>query len=165
MWPHRWQPTRLSHPWDSPGNNTGVGFHFLLQCVKVKSESEVAQLCPTFSDPMACSPPGSSIRGISLARILEWAATSYSRWSFWPRDLTLVCCVSCIGRQIWKRHERTFNSTSSFWLQNWGPILSEIVALSRLSNASVSYFFLSSHHLPTTSSWYAFHVYLYFLGV
>ena len=53
--PHRWQPTRLPRPWDSPGKNTGVGCHFLLQCMKVKSESEVAQSCPTLSDPMDCS--------------------------------------------------------------------------------------------------------------
>ena len=59
--PHRWQPTRLPHPWNSPGKNTGVGCHFLLQCMKVKSESEVAQSCPTLSDPMDCSllPPPS----------------------------------------------------------------------------------------------------------
>ena len=62
--PHRQQPTRLPCPWDSPGKNTGVGCHFLLQCMKVKSESEVAQSCPTLSDPMDCSPPGSSIHGI-----------------------------------------------------------------------------------------------------
>jgi len=53
--PHRWQPTRLPHPWDSPGKNTGVGCHFLLQCMKVKSESEVTQPCLTLSDPMDCS--------------------------------------------------------------------------------------------------------------
>ena len=58
--PHRWQPTRLPRPWDFPGKNTGVGCHFLLQCVKVKSESEVAQSCLTLSDPMDCSLPGSS---------------------------------------------------------------------------------------------------------
>ena len=61
--PHRWQPTRLPRPWDSPGKNTGVGCHFLLQCVKVKSESEVAQSCLTLSDPMDCSLPGSSVHG------------------------------------------------------------------------------------------------------
>ena len=71
--PHRWQPTRLPGPWDSPGKNTGVGCHFLLQCMKVKSESEVAQSCPTLSDPMECSPPGSSAHGILRARALEWA--------------------------------------------------------------------------------------------
>ena len=77
--PHRRQPTRLPHPWDSPGKNTGVGRHFLLQWVKVKSESEVAQSCPTLSDPMDSSPPGSSIHGIFQARVLEWVATAFSK--------------------------------------------------------------------------------------
>ena len=63
--PHRQQPTRLLSPWDSPGKNTGVGCHFLLQCMKVKSESEVAQSCPTLRDPMDCSPAGSSVHGFS----------------------------------------------------------------------------------------------------
>ena len=62
--PHRRQPTRLHRPWDSPGKNTGVGCHFLLQCMLVKSESEVAQSCPTLQDPMDCSLPGSFIDGI-----------------------------------------------------------------------------------------------------
>ena len=61
-------------PWDSPGKNTGVGCHFLLQCMKVESESEVAQPCPTLSDPMDCSLPGSSVHGIFQARVLEWGA-------------------------------------------------------------------------------------------
>ena len=76
--PQRWQPTRLPCPWDSRGKNTGVGFHFLLQCMKVKSESEVAQSCPTPSDPMDCSLPGSSIHGICQARVLEWVAIAFS---------------------------------------------------------------------------------------
>ena len=76
--PHRQQPTRLPRPWDSPGKNTGVGCHFLLQCVKVKSESEVAQLCLIPSDPMDCSLPGSSIHGIFQARVLEWGAIAFS---------------------------------------------------------------------------------------
>ena len=70
--PHRWQPTRLCHPWDSPGKNTGVGCQFLLQCMKVKSESEVTESCPTLSDPVDCSLPGSSVHGIFQARVLEW---------------------------------------------------------------------------------------------
>ena len=78
MRPHRLQPTRLPCPWDSPGKNTGVGCHFLLQCMRVKSESEVAQSCPTLSDPMDCSPPGSSIHGIFQARVLEWGAIAFS---------------------------------------------------------------------------------------
>ena len=68
--PQRQQPTRLPCPWDSRGKNTGVGCHFLLECMKVKSENEVAQLCPTRSDPMDCSPPGSSIHGMFQSRAL-----------------------------------------------------------------------------------------------
>ena len=77
--PHRRQPTRLPHPWDSPGKHIGVGCHFLLPCMKVKSESEVAQSCPTLHDPMDCSPPGSSIHGIFEARVLEWGAFAFSK--------------------------------------------------------------------------------------
>ena len=76
--PHKWQPTRLPRPWDSPGKNIGVGCHFLLQCMKVKSESEVAQSCLTLSDPMDCSLPGSSVHGIFQARVLAWGAIAFS---------------------------------------------------------------------------------------
>ena len=69
------QPTR---PCDSPGKNTGVCWHFLLQCMKVKTESEVSQSCPTLSDPMDCSLPGSSVHGIFQAGVLEWGATAFS---------------------------------------------------------------------------------------
>src|SRR5574341_343680 len=75
---HRRQATRLPRPWDSPGKNTGVGCHFLLQCMKVKSESEVAQSCLTLSDPIDCSLPGSSVHGIFQARVLEWGAIAFS---------------------------------------------------------------------------------------
>ena len=74
--PQRRQPTRLPRPWDSPGKNTGVGRHFLLQCVKVNSE--IAQLCPTLSDPMDYSPPGPSVHGIVPARVLEWGTIAFS---------------------------------------------------------------------------------------
>ena len=76
--PHRRKPTRLPCPWDSPGKNTGVGCHFLLQCMKVKSEKEVVQSCLTLSDPMDCSLPSSSIHGIFQARVLEWGAIAFS---------------------------------------------------------------------------------------
>jgi len=92
--PHRRQPTRLSRPWDSPGKNTGVGCHFLLQCMKVKSESEVIQLCPTLSDPMDCSPPGSSVQGIFQARVLEWGAIASSD-SVTKSCLTLCDLTGC----------------------------------------------------------------------
>ena len=72
------EPTRLPLPRDSPGKNTGVGCHFLLQHMKVKIESEFAQSCPTLSDPMDCSPPGFSIHGIFQARVLEWGAIAFS---------------------------------------------------------------------------------------
>ena len=110
--PHRWQPTKLPCPWDSPGKNTGVGCPFLLQCMKVKSQSEVTQSCPTPSNPMDCSPsggscllacllakslqscptlcdptdgspPGSPVPGILQARTLEWAAISFSNAWKW----------------------------------------------------------------------------------
>ena len=80
MRPHGLQPTGLLRPWDSPGKNTGVGCHFLLQCMKVESESEVTQSCLTLSDPMDCRLPGSSIRGIFRATVLEWGAIAFS-WS------------------------------------------------------------------------------------
>ena len=76
-------PTRLLCPWDSPGKNTGVGRHFLLQCIKVKSESEVAQLCSTLSDSVDCSPPSSSVHAIFQARVLEWGAIAFSDIGGW----------------------------------------------------------------------------------
>ena len=84
--PHRQKPNRLLCPWDSPGKNTGVGCHFLLQCMKVKSESEVAQSCPTPSDPMDCSLPGSSIHGTLQARVLGWVAIAF------PSPCTYLYC-------------------------------------------------------------------------
>ena len=77
--PHRRQPTRLPRLWDSPGKNIGVGCNFLLQCMKVKSESEVTQSCLTLSDPMDCSLPGSSVHGVFQARVLEWSAIVLSK--------------------------------------------------------------------------------------
>ena len=103
-------------PWDSPGKNTGVGCHFLLQCMKVKSESEVAQLYPTLCNPMDCSPPGSSIHGIFQARVLEWGAIAFSDIycllyyyscscvKHFPHCLVLSWCLGRVG----------FNSFNSF---------------------------------------------------
>src|SRR5574337_1068213 len=76
-------PPGSPRPWDSPGKNTGVGCHFLLQCMKVKSESEVTQSCPTLCDPMDCSLPGSSAHGIFQARVLEWGAIAFSGKTVW----------------------------------------------------------------------------------
>ena len=80
-------------PGNSPGKNTGVGCHFLLQCMKVKSKCKVAQSCPTLSNPRDCSLPGSSVHGIFQARVLEWVAISFSRGSSRPRDGTQVSCI------------------------------------------------------------------------
>ena len=70
---------RLPRPWDSPGKNTGVGYHFLLQCMKVKSEREFAQSYPTLCDPMDCSLPGSSVHGIFQVRVLEWGTIAFRK--------------------------------------------------------------------------------------
>ena len=117
--PHRRQPTRLPRPWDSPGKNTGVGCHFLLQCMKVKSESEVAQSCPTLSDPVDCSPPGSSIHGIFQARVLEWGAIAFSATTAQPESnpsslksslfLFIICTASSVSMLI-SDHQATFSA-------------------------------------------------------
>ena len=106
MRPHRRQPSRLLCPWDSPGKNTGVGCHFLLQCMKMKSESEVTPSCPTLWDPMDCSLPCSSAHRIFQARVLEWVATAFSVRSYEPcENLILVP-----GERKWKSlcHLRLF---------------------------------------------------------
>ena len=110
--PYRWQPTRLPRPWDSPGKNTGVGCHFLLQCMKVKSQSEVAQSCPTPSDPMDCSLPGSSSMG-------------FSRQEYWS-GVPLPSPMSYI-----KSKQLLFFSSKHHVLSSWsidttGPMCSEI---------------------------------------
>ena len=132
VWPHRWQPTRLPCPWDSPGKNTGVGCRFLLQCMKVKRESEFSQSCPTLSDPMDCSLPGASIHGIFQARvlewgdiafseiflwapffwrgetrILEWVTIPFSRIASWPRDWTRISCI--VSSTLWATLDPSFN--------------------------------------------------------
>ena len=104
-------PTRLPRPWDSPGKNTGVGCHFLLQCMKMKSESEVAQSCPTLSDPVVCSPPGSSIHGIFQARVLEWGAIAFFELNYlagfeWVMEVKKVSTSSqdSLVRQLFCGH-------------------------------------------------------------
>ena len=99
--PHGEQPTRLPRPWDSPGKNTRVGCHFLPQCMKVKSESEVSQSCPTLGDPMACSLPGSSVHGIFQARVLEWDAIAFSE-----QALGVINLLSLLSR--WVSHHHCF---------------------------------------------------------
>ena len=94
VWPHRWQPTRLPRPWGSPGKNTGVGCHFLFQCMKVKSESEAAQSCPNLSDPRDCNLRGSSVHRIFQARVLEWVAIAFSSiYIYSPMFSSFSCCL------------------------------------------------------------------------
>ena len=116
----RWQPTRLPRHWDSPGKNTGVCCHFLLQCMKLKSESEVAQSCPTLSDPRDCSPPGSSVHGICQARVLERGAVAFSAGVFksdrkkLQKAFVLVYVVACAGAFIFSCGSVLSSSVLSF---------------------------------------------------
>ena len=125
--PHRWQPTRLLHPWDSLGKNTGVGCHFPLQCMKVRSGSEVAQSCPTLSDPMDSSLPGSTIHGIFQARVLGWGAIlEMRRERIWENgiSLTLVtngCNVGwCVDISPARQVKRVPSENSSQFLGKGG---------------------------------------------
>ena len=97
---------QASRPWDSPGKNTGVGCHFLLQCMKAESERDVAQSCPTPSDPMDCSLLGSSVHGIFQAKVLEWGAIAFSgvwpsRSQISPLSLPFSLRVLCVLCYFW----------------------------------------------------------------
>ena len=148
--PHRRQLTRLPHPWDSPGKNTGVGCHFLLQCMKVKSKSEVAQSCPTLSDPMDCSPPRSSIHGILQARVLEWGAIAFSVTNLdnvlKSRDITLPTKVHLVktmvfpvvmyGCESWTVKKTEHQRIDAFELWCWRRLL-RVPWTARRSNQSI----------------------------
>ena len=110
--PHRRQPTRFSRPWDSTGKNTGVGCHFLLQCMKVKIESEVTQSCLTLSHPMDCSPPGSSVHGIFQARVLEWGAIAFSTVLVPFVKKTIFSLLNCFGTFVEKSTANKYNGLS-----------------------------------------------------
>ena len=122
--PHRWQPTRLPPPWDSPGKNPGVGCHFFLQSMKVKSESEVDQSCPTHSNPMDCSLPGSSVHGISGVRchcLLQYAELGAVKVKelgmFRPAHHSLYHFCSSLFSG--KRKEKSHSSFFSFSLRQY----------------------------------------------
>ena len=126
--PRRRQPIRLPHPWDSPGKNTGVGCHFLLQFMKVQRESEATQLCLTLCNPMDYSPQVSSVPGISQARILEWVAIPFSWGSSQCRDWTRISCMA--GRFCPISKEKSINTLwfiiifiCFFCLARWGRCL------------------------------------------
>jgi len=132
--PHRRQPTRLPSPWDSPGKNTGVGCHFLLQCMKVKSEREVAQSCPTLSDPMDYSLPGSSVHGIFQARVLEWGAIAfkelYARIIQWGQSI-----LAQLDIQLQKNKDGPLPHVkykiNSKWIQDLNQIVKTIKLLGK----------------------------------
>ena len=127
--PHRQQPTRPLCLWDSPGKNTGVGCHFLLQCMKVKSESEVSQSCPTLSDPMDCSLLGSSVHGIFQARVLEWGAIAFSPCQAYLRSSHVPSVEVCLTLQL-------------TWIESDSPILE----MRKLRQKTL-------HYLPRLHSW------------
>ena len=142
MWPHWRQPTRLPRPWDCPGKNTGVGCHFLLQCRKVKSESEAAQSCPTLSDPMDCSLPGSSIHGIVQARTLEWVAISFSnawKWKVKVKSLGRVWLLATPWTAAYQAPPSMGFSRQEYWSVVPLPSPNQALALfkSSVDNASV----------------------------
>ena len=121
--PHRRQPTRLLHPWDSPGKNTGVGCHFLLPCMKMKRESEVTQWCLTCSDPMYCSLPGSSTHGIFQARVLEWVALAFSA----RRNLLISKDTAERTQDIGRRE----HSNKEPWIRKCSQVLTLEVSLGK----------------------------------
>ena len=159
--PHRRQPIRLPRPWDSPGKNTGVGCHFLLQWMKVRSESEVAQSCPTLSDPMACSLPGSSVHGIFQARVLEWGAIAFSRKHpnvFWIKkkkkklDVRILTPVRTLHAFLYRRKTCATNAPTALrgdWLSIRVTLHQDHIKGEVMSKRSSWNLDRSTHHLPT----------------
>ena len=120
--PHRRKPTRVPRPWDSPGKNTGVGCHFLLQCREVKSESEVAQSRPSLSNPMDCSLPGSAVHGIFQARVLEWGAIAFFDIFAWRIPKTEEPGgLQSMGSLRVGHDKETSLFTSMHWRRKWQP--------------------------------------------
>ena len=150
MRPHGRQPTSLPRPWDSPGKNTGVGCHFLLQCMKGKSESEVAQSCPTLSDPMDRSLPASSIHGIFQARVLEWGVIAFSidqsrkhikkqrQYSAnkGPSNQAMAFPIVIYGCESWTIKKAECRRTDAFELWCWRRLL-RVPWTARRSNQSI----------------------------
>ena len=146
MRPHRWQPTRLPRPWDSPGKNTGVGCHFLLQCMKVKRESEVVQLCLTLSDPMDCSLPGSSVHGLFQARVLEWGAIAFSvyhctTWEYTASKMVLTLNFYLLIK-ITFRYKCFYTSFDPNWKWNAISLMRFIIILWKIGLKSTDPIFL-----------------------
>ena len=135
VWPQRWQPTRLPRPGDSPGKNTGVGCHCLLQCMKVKLLN-----CVQLSDRVDFSLPGSSVHGIFQARVLEWGAIAFSRVVAWVRHSVLFMAeYKMIGYSTFCLAIHQLMDTwvvPTFWLLCRAQVLTGIYALQPKLRAS-----------------------------
>ena len=147
--PQRRQPTRLLCPWNSPDKNTGVGCHFLLQCMKVKSENEVTQLCPTLSDPMDCSLPGSSVHGIFEARVLEWGAIAFSNRS--DQFVLKILCTMPIHPSFPSLELLSFCFVSVCWFYSLEFFISQNVIYNSWNRSVCSLF-----RLPSFTQYYTF---------
>ena len=149
VWPHRRQSTRLPRPWDSPGKNTGVGCHFLLQCMKVKRESEVTQSCPTLSDPMDCSLPCSSVHGIFQARVLEWDAIAFSKTSIINTKKYVLFIIEDWNAKVESQEVPGVTGKFGLGVQNeGGKRLTEFC-----QDTSYALLFLLKHNWLTISYW------------
>ena len=131
--PHRPKPTKLPNPWDSPGKNIGVGCPFLLQCMKGKRGREVAQSCPILSNPMDCSPPGSSVRGIFQARVLEWGAIILALTLILFPYLILLPFMNFLISPIIVKTESYYSRWNIDWIYQFGGIGSSLLNNSLIS--------------------------------
>ena len=140
--PHRRQPTRLPHPWDSPGKNIGVGCHFLLQCMKVKSESEVTQLCLTLSDPMDCSLPGSSILYLCFIEYAKaFDCVDHNKpWKIF-QEMGIPDHLTCLLRNLYADQEATVRTGCGTmdWVPNWERGKSRLYIVTCLFNLYAEY--------------------------
>ena len=160
--PHRWQPTRLPRSWDSPGKNTGVGCHFLLQRMKVKSESEGAQLCPTLSDPMDCSLPGSSIRrifhqehwsGVPLPSPKETISKVKRQPSNWEKKTTNETTEKELISKTYKQlNTRKMNNPIKKWAKdlNWHFSREDIQMINKHMKRCSTLFIIKEMQIKTT---------------
>ena len=175
--PHRQQPTRLPHPWDSPGKNTGVGCHFLFQCMKMKSESEISQSCLTLSDPMDCSPPGSSVHGIFQARVLEWGTIALLLYGLYYVEvltishksmLNIVKGFSC-NQLRWScgfHHSFCLYSVShwfSYETPSYSRNKSHLVMAYNPLNLHLQVFYCGFLHQYSSRYWFTNFLFLYYL--
>ena len=145
--PHRRQPTRLPRPWASPGKNTGVGCHFLLQCMKVKSESEVAQSCLTLQDRVDCSPPGSSVHGIFSPQLKR--GTTIDMIVFLLMDVSMFSSVSLYLQislpQTFSCRCFSLGKIYSFGLKPCACALKSVTCLPGIATRILARFFLGSN--------------------